>query len=156
MKQSIQASVSLADLFGHSGESTDLMSQSVYILISRIQDMVNDVLPDGYEVRMEWRDLALGEDSSKTGTISVEAESEIMINEPDLEVSRSKLRIENTDLKTIIGRITTETEELRKKYLNQLKRAEAAEKALGNWEKSYESDPVDVGWEDATERTLEL
>jgi hypothetical protein len=118
--------------------------------------MVNDVLPDGYEVRMEWRDLDLGEDSSKTGTISVEAESEILINEPDLEVARSKLRIENTDLKTIIGRITTETEELRKKYLNQLKRAEAAEKALGNWEKSYESDPVDVGWEDATERTLEL
>lgn len=153
MKRNSQAKVSLRDLFGYSGESTSLMSQSLNVLIIRIQDMVNNVLPDGHEITMEWESLDLGEPGSGTGTISVEGESPV--NPYASPTSESlRLRDELKDFETMLTKITSESERLSKKLAKETRRADAAEKSLASWEESYKSDSVETG--ETPERKIDL
>jgi len=161
MKRNSQAKVSLRDLFGYSGESTSLMSQSLNVLIIRIQDMVNNVLPDGHEITMEWESLDLGEPGSGTGTISVEGESPV---NPYASPTSESLRLgtwktlysrdELKDFETMLTKITSESERLSKKLVKETRRADAAEKSLASWEESYKSDSVETG--ETPERKIDL
>ncbi len=143
-KTEINASVDLSDLLGYSGESTKLMNQAFGVLMSRMQDMLNAILPDECQVIIEWDNT--DSFTNKEGKIRVRMDGD----RPDYPGLVKMIE----ELNTNISVLSSAQMDLEQKVSEERSRAEGAEKAVAEWERLYKSDPVSS--DETPERTIDL
>jgi hypothetical protein len=143
-KTEISASVKVDDLMGYGGESSKLMNHAMGVLLSRVEDMVNALLPDTVSFMIKWHILDAKE---SYGEIKISIDGDI----PDVALLEASLGWITKEL--------TKSDSERASLGEQVKEAEEellkTRESLEHLEALYKSDPISVLDEDA-ERNIDL